>query len=146
MSEATIDTTQAAEVAALQRAAREIDRARMKQIGSFHFAMVMGALTLWGAALTWARVTGWGVGHIASVANALVAGFVIAPTIHAGPGSTRSPSGAPHTSATGRAQSLSTSRSPTRSPSSALPRGPSSRPCTRSSRSNWEKGAGATGP
>ncbi len=46
MAEAMIDT----EAAAMQSLARQIDRARMAQIGSFHFAMVTGALTLWGAA------------------------------------------------------------------------------------------------
>jgi hypothetical protein len=82
MAEGTIDMNEAAEMAALQDAAREFDRARLKQIGGFHFAMVMGALTLWGAAETWAQVTGWGVAHVAAVANALVAGFVISSTIH----------------------------------------------------------------
>lgn len=82
MAESTIDANHAAEVAALQDAARQIDRARMLQIGSFHFALVMGALTLWGAAVTWAQVTDSAVAHFAAVANALVAGFVIASTVH----------------------------------------------------------------
>jgi hypothetical protein len=81
MTEATIDTA-AAEADALREAARQIDRARMIQIGSFHFAMVMGALTLWGAGEAWAQVTGWGLARFVAVANALVAGFVVASTIH----------------------------------------------------------------
>ena len=79
MSEATMDAT---EVAALQEAARKFDRCRMKQIGSYHFAMVFGALTLWGAALTWAQVTGSTLAQIVAVANAFVAAYVISSTIH----------------------------------------------------------------
>ncbi len=78
MAEATI----ASNDSAMQDAAREIDRARVKQLGSFHFVLVMGALTLWGAAETWAQTTGWTIAHVASVANALIAGFVIPSTIH----------------------------------------------------------------
>ncbi len=79
MAEATIDP---GEVAALKNAARDFERARILQIGGFHFAMVMGALTMWGAAQTWAQVTGWAVAEAAAVANAVVAAFVIASTIH----------------------------------------------------------------
>ncbi|MDJ0785568.1 MAG: hypothetical protein QNK05_02100 [Myxococcota bacterium] len=79
MTEATLDAEQAA---ALEDAARAIDRERMKQIGSFHFAMVMGALTLWGAAVTWAQVTGLGIAQFAAIANALIAAYVISSTIH----------------------------------------------------------------
>lgn len=82
MAEATMASNQAAETAALAEVAREFDHARMKQIGGFHFAMVMGALTLWGAAETWAQVTGWGIAQFAAVANALVAGFVLQSTVH----------------------------------------------------------------
>jgi len=91
MAEATIpegtgkaaaDANDEAAAAALRDFARDIDRARMKQIGGFHFAMVAGALTLWGAGVTWAQVTGWEIAQLAAVANALVAGFVIASTIH----------------------------------------------------------------
>lgn len=81
MAEATLDANPA-EAAALEEAAREFDRARMKQIGGYHFAMVMGALTLWGAAATWAEVTGWALAEFAAVANALVAGFVIPSVLH----------------------------------------------------------------
>lgn len=79
MSEATMDPT---ELAALQEAAREFDKSRMKQIGSYHFAMVFGALTLWGAAMTWAQVTGSTLAEVVAVANAFVAAYVIASTIH----------------------------------------------------------------
>lgn len=79
MAEATMDPS---EVAALQSAAREFDRAGIIKLGSYHFAMVMGALTMWGAAETWAQATGWGIAQFAAVANAIVAAFVIASTIH----------------------------------------------------------------
>ena len=79
MAEATLDAN---EVAALQQAARELDRARMRQIGGFHFAMVLGALTLWGAAVAWAQVTGWAVAEFVAIANALVAGYVIPSAVH----------------------------------------------------------------
>ncbi|MDP6978002.1 MAG: hypothetical protein QF570_05290 [Myxococcota bacterium] len=79
MSEATMDPS---EVAALEQAAREFDRSRMKQIGSYHFAMVFGALTLWGAAQTWAQVTGSSLAQIVAVANAFVAAYVISSTVH----------------------------------------------------------------
>ncbi len=79
MSEATMDP---AEVAALEEAAREFDKSRMKQIGSYHFAMVMGGLTLWGAAETWAQVTGSTLAQIVAVGNAFVAAYVISSTIH----------------------------------------------------------------
>ncbi len=45
----TPDTDEAAK---LEQLARDLDRARLKQIGGFHFALVIGALTLWGAAET----------------------------------------------------------------------------------------------
>jgi hypothetical protein len=81
MAEATLDASRA-EAAALEQAARELDRARMKQIGGYHFAMVVGALTLWGAAATWAQETGWAIAQLAAVANALVAGTVIPSVVH----------------------------------------------------------------
>ena len=72
----------AAEKAALEDAARQIDQARMKQIGGYHFAMVAGAITLWGAAEAWAQASGWTIAHLAAVANALVAGTVIPSVVH----------------------------------------------------------------
>jgi hypothetical protein len=82
MTETDIDPGSEAETAALEKSARDMDRDRMKQIGSLHFAMAAGALTLWGAALTWAQVTGWGIASAAAIAGALVAGSVIPPIVH----------------------------------------------------------------
>ena len=70
------------EKAALQKAARAMDWVRMRQIGGYHFAMVVGALTLWGAAVTWAQLTGWMVAEFAALGGALVAGFVLPSTLH----------------------------------------------------------------
>ena len=70
MTEAALDPNEAANTAALRDAAREFDRAQIKQHASYHFAMVMGALTLWGAAVTWAEVTGWGIAEFAAVNGA----------------------------------------------------------------------------
>ena len=82
MAEATTPTNPAAEAAALKEAARLFDLARMRKVGGVHFTMVMGALTLWGAAEAWAELSGWGVAQLAAVANALIAGTVIPSTIH----------------------------------------------------------------
>ncbi len=84
MAEATVDAGEPApdEAAALQELAREFDLARMRQIGAFHFALVMGVITLFGAGVTWAQVTDWGLAHVVSVANALVAAYVLHSTIH----------------------------------------------------------------
>ena len=40
---------------AMREFAAKLDRANMKKIGALHFAMVMGALTLWGAGIAWAQ-------------------------------------------------------------------------------------------
>ncbi len=58
------------------------DLARLKRIGALHFVMVMGALTLWGAADAWATTSGWGLAQVAALANAVIAGTVIANTLH----------------------------------------------------------------
>ena len=79
MAEAAIDPQEAY---ATREAARAADRARMKRIGSYHFAMVMASLTLWGAAQAWAQVTGWGIAQFAAIANALIAGTIIPSVIH----------------------------------------------------------------
>ena len=68
--------------AALREFAAKLDRANLKKIGAFHFALVMGALTLWGAAVAWAQVTGWVIAEVAAVANAVIAGTVLASTLH----------------------------------------------------------------
>jgi hypothetical protein len=82
MAEATIEPGAADEAVALQEAARAIEHARIRQIGSQHIAMAMGALTLWGAAEAWAQTTGWGLAHFAALVNAVVAGFVIPSVVH----------------------------------------------------------------
>jgi hypothetical protein len=82
MAEATMETAMASDAEATTRSDPKVDRARMKRIGSQHFVLVMGALTLWGAAETWARTTGWTIAEVAAVANALIAATVIASTIH----------------------------------------------------------------
>ena len=79
MSEATMD---ASEIAALKSMAQEFDRANMRKIGGFHFAMVMGAITMWGAAEAWAQLTGWSIAQFAAVANAFVTAYVVASVIH----------------------------------------------------------------
>ncbi|NNL67581.1 MAG: hypothetical protein HKP30_15130 [Myxococcales bacterium] len=82
MAEATTDPAKADEAAELKELAAQLDRARMIQIGSFHFAMLMGVITLWGAAETWLQVTGWGIARFASVGTALVAAFVLTSVVH----------------------------------------------------------------
>jgi hypothetical protein len=82
MAETNTESSDANQAAALEKMVRDIDRDRMKQIGSQHFTMVVGALTLWGAALAWAEVTGWGIASAAAIAGALIAGSVIPSTIH----------------------------------------------------------------
>jgi len=83
-AEATIETDSrpTPDPKALREFAAKLDRANMKKIGAFHFAMVMGALTLWGAAEAWAQTTGWAIAGLAAVANAVIAGTVIASTLH----------------------------------------------------------------
>ncbi|MDJ0853332.1 MAG: hypothetical protein QNK04_33620 [Myxococcota bacterium] len=62
--------------------ARQMDRAHLKSVATLHFVMVMGALTLWGAADAWAEASGWALAHAAALANAVIAGLVIANTLH----------------------------------------------------------------
>ena len=68
-AEATIETDATPDPEALREFAAKLDRANMKKIGAFHFALVMGALTLWGAGVAWAQVTGWVIAEVAAVAN-----------------------------------------------------------------------------
>lgn len=82
MAEATMDTMSSAARAELEAAAREFDFARMKQIGGVHFAMVVGSLTMWGAAMTWSDASGSALAAFAAIGAALVAGHVIPSTIH----------------------------------------------------------------
>ena len=61
---------------------REKDLRHIKKVGSLHFVMVMGALTLWGAADAWAVQSGWGLAQLVAVANALIAGTVVTGVLH----------------------------------------------------------------
>jgi hypothetical protein len=78
-TEAVSEDTQVEENATVQR---EQDGARMRRIGSLHFAAVMAALTLWGAGDAWASQSGMALAFIVSLGNALIAGFVIASIAH----------------------------------------------------------------
>ena len=40
------------------------------------------AVTLWGAADAWAQSSGWALAHAAALANAVLAGYVVANTLH----------------------------------------------------------------
>jgi len=61
---------------------READLANLKNVGRIHFAMVMAALTLWGAADAWATQSGWALAHAVAIINALITGTVLASTLH----------------------------------------------------------------
>lgn len=74
MSEAT-----SAEMEALSRA---LDKARLQSVAGFHFVLVTGAITLWGAADVWAVQSGWGLAWAAALASAVIAGYAIAGTLH----------------------------------------------------------------
>ncbi|MFK7896686.1 MAG: hypothetical protein AB8G23_12670 [Myxococcota bacterium] len=82
MAEATMENLSATEIAELRDAARAFDLARMKKVGGVHFAMVIAALTVWGAALTWSESTGWVLAEFAALGGALVAGSIIPSTLH----------------------------------------------------------------
>ena len=43
----------------------ETNRANRKKVATIHLVMVMGALTLWGAADAWAVQSGWGLARVA---------------------------------------------------------------------------------
>jgi hypothetical protein len=74
-------TTEPAEVIA-PAVDREKDRARLKRNASIHFVAVMAALTLWGVADAWATFSGWTIAWVAALSNAVIAGTVIASTLH----------------------------------------------------------------
>jgi hypothetical protein len=61
---------------------REKDLANLRSVAGIHFVLVMGALTLWGAADAWATVSQWAIAWVAAIANAVIAGYVIAGTLH----------------------------------------------------------------
>ena len=82
MAEATMESLSPAELAELRDAARAFDFAHMRKVGGFHFAMVVGALTMWGAAVTWAETSGWTLAQLTAVGSAFVAGTVIPSSLH----------------------------------------------------------------
>ena len=61
---------------------RDKDRANLRSVAALHFVVVMGALTLWGAADAWAVTSGWGLAWAVAIANAIIAGYIIASTLH----------------------------------------------------------------
>jgi hypothetical protein len=61
---------------------RDKDLRNLRGVAGLHFVMVMGALTLWGAADAWATVTDWSIAWVAAIANAVIAAYVIAGTLH----------------------------------------------------------------
>jgi hypothetical protein len=65
-----------------EAAARAKDLANLRSVAALHFVMVMGALTLWGAADAWAEVSGWALAQGVAIANAVIAGVVLANTLH----------------------------------------------------------------
>lgn len=85
MSAETQETSSEAQPAA-GAAEPEFDRARdqryLRRVAATHFVMVMGALTLWGAADAWASSSGWGIAWAAAIANAVIAAHIIASTLH----------------------------------------------------------------
>ena len=58
------------------------DRSRLKQIALRHSAIVLAALTLWGASDSWALSSGWLLAEAVSILNAVFAGTVIAYIAH----------------------------------------------------------------
>ena len=54
----------------------------MKRIGSWHGAAVLAALTLFGAAHTWAATSGWLLASLVSLGMAFVAAMAISPIFH----------------------------------------------------------------
>jgi hypothetical protein len=61
---------------------RDKDLSNLRSVAAIHFVMVMGALTLWGAADAWATASGWALAWAAAIANAVIAGVIIASTLH----------------------------------------------------------------
>jgi hypothetical protein len=58
------------------------DRSRLKQIALRHSAIVLTAMTLWGASDSWALSSGWLLAETVSILNAVFAGTVIAYIAH----------------------------------------------------------------
>lgn len=61
---------------------READLANLRNVATIHAVMLLGALTLWGAADAWAVATDWGLAWFVALANAVIAGHVVASTLH----------------------------------------------------------------
>ena len=71
--------------------------ANLKKVGTIHFVAVVAALTLFGAANTWALTSGIALALVVSVAAAYIAGTVLSAIIHEyGHYSGTVLSGAPH--------------------------------------------------
>lgn len=58
------------------------DNQRLRKIASYHFAAAMTALTLWGAGNIWAASSELVISEFTAVANALIAGIVLAFLAH----------------------------------------------------------------
>jgi hypothetical protein len=58
------------------------NRENLKAVGLIHGTAVVAALTLFGAAHTWASVSGWLLASVTAVAAALVAGIVLSSIAH----------------------------------------------------------------
>lgn len=61
---------------------REKDNRRLRKIASYHFAAAMAALTLWGVGELWAANTELAIAEFTAIANALIAGMVLAFLTH----------------------------------------------------------------
>lgn len=81
MSNPETSPEQESPAAVAEREAKQ-NRANLGKVGPIHLAMVMGAITLWGAADSWAFVTGWGLARVVAVVNAIIAGSVITGVLH----------------------------------------------------------------
>jgi hypothetical protein len=77
--EASNETPEAAEQPKSQA---EKNRENLKAVGAIHGAAVVAALTLFGAAHTWASVSGWSLAAATAVAAALIAGVVVSSIAH----------------------------------------------------------------
>ncbi|MGI9591716.1 MAG: hypothetical protein ACR2P8_10145 [Myxococcota bacterium] len=82
MSQESTDSTRSEAQASEESFDREKDLANLRNVAGIHFAMVTGALTLWGAADLWAETSGWALAYAAAIANAVLAGVVVANTSH----------------------------------------------------------------
>jgi hypothetical protein len=82
MSDDTTNTAQAGELGAPATIDRDADLANMRRVATIHFVEVMAALTLWGASDAWAVSSGWTLAWAVAMANAVIAGFVIASILH----------------------------------------------------------------